>query len=152
MGKITLTMIEVQAMPVLSSLGRRVAQLREARSWTQKQLASEADLSSTFISEIEHDKRNVSSEVLLRLADALDASLDYLLRGEEITREREPDVFPPALSAAAEEQGWSFVDAQAALRVRRTIVARRSPAGTSEKSLQQWTKDDWIDFHRKVFQ
>lgn len=133
------------------TLGKRVAQLRERRGWTQRHLANKARLSPTFVSEIENDKRNISSEVLLKLADALATSLDYLLRGESPPAEREPDVFPPALAAAAEARGWSYAEALDTLKVRRTIVARCSERGAIEKSLQEWTQKDWVKFHRSLF-
>lgn len=133
---------------VPTSLGKRIAYLRERKGWTQKELARQAELSVTFLSEIENDKRNVSSDVLLRIANALGASLDFLLRGEEAAaREREPLLVPPDLARAAEEQGWSYAETAGVLQARNIVVARRS------RSVQEdhWTKESWISFYERLF-
>ena len=66
-------------------LGERIAGLRDRKGWTQKTLADRAGCSVTYLSEIEGGKnRNVSSAKLLRIADELGASLDYLMRGVEM--------------------------------------------------------------------
>ena len=65
-------------MPIV---GDRFREIREARKLTQEQVAEKAAMSKGFLSEIENGKRNVSSEYLLRIANSLSASVDYLLRG-----------------------------------------------------------------------
>jgi transcriptional regulator with XRE-family HTH domain len=135
-----------------STLGERIANLRERRGWTQRQLAEAADLSATFLSEIENDRRNVGAAILLRIADALDASLDYLLRGDDDRPSpRRPVVVPPELSAAAEEQGWSYSQTMALLQTRQVVVARRGGPQSNERTIREWTREQWIDFHRRLF-
>lgn len=135
-----------------SSLGERIADLRDRRGWTQRQLAEAADLSATFLSEIENDRRNVGAAILLRIADALDASLDYLLRGEEDRPSaRRSVVVPPELSAAAEEQGWSYSQTTALLEARQVVVARRGGPQGNERAGREWTREQWMDFHRRLF-
>lgn len=135
-----------------SSLGQRIADLRERRGWTQRQLAEAADLSPTFLSEIENDRRNVGAAILLRIADALDASLDYLLRGEEEEPPlRRPVVVPPELSAAAEEQGWSYSQTLGVLQARRVVIARRGGVAIDERPMREWSREQWIEFHRRLF-
>lgn len=135
-----------------SSLGARIADLRDRRGWTQRQLAEAADLSATFLSEIENDRRNVGAAILLRIADALDASLDYMLRGEEDRPSpRRSVVVPPELSAAAEEQGWSYSQTTALLEARQVVVARRGGPQGNERTGREWTQEQWIDFHRRLF-
>lgn len=135
-----------------STLGHRIAELRSRRGWTQKKLAEQAGLSTPFLSEIENDKRNVSADVLLRIADALGASLDYLMRGErKDSVDREPLTFPPALAEAAEEQGWTYSETAMLLKTQQLVLARRSSGAFKQKPLQDWTSEDWIDFHRRLF-
>lgn len=135
-----------------SSLGERIAALRERRGWKQRQLAEAAGLSVTFLSEIENDRRNVGAAILLRLADALDASLDYLLRGEEDRPSpRRSVVVPPELSAAAEDQGWSYSQTTALLEARQVVVARRGGPHGDDRVTREWTRAQWIDFHRRLF-
>lgn len=138
-------------MDELTTLGRRVAYLRERKGWTQKKLAEETGLSVTFISEIENDKRNVGTESLLQLADSLGTSIDYLVRGEDRSQKvREPLVLPPELADAAEEQGWSVGHARDLLKARGIVIARRTKEGRS-RSESTWSKQDWINFHKKLF-
>jgi transcriptional regulator with XRE-family HTH domain len=133
------------------TLGRRLAHLRERRGWTQKELADRAEISVTFLSEVENDHRNIGSATLLKVADALGASLDYLMRGEtERTPARQPVVIPPELSQAAEDKGWSYGQTVVLLETQRTVLARRS-GGTGARASNTWTTEDWIDFHRRLF-
>lgn len=135
------------------TLGRRIAELRDRRGWTQRKLAEESELSPTFLSEVENDKRNIGSEALLRVADALGASLDYLLRGSDETEmPRRPLVIPPELAEASEECGWSVGHARDLLRTREIVLARRSKRtqGSTRRG-GDWSKDDWIEFHEALF-
>lgn len=47
--------------------------LRHAKGWSQDELALEAEMSRSYLSQIEKGKFYVSLKVLGRLADALDA-------------------------------------------------------------------------------
>lgn len=138
-------------MEELTTLGRRVAYLRERKGWTQRKLAQETGLSSTFLSEIENDKRNVGTENLLQLAEALGTSMDYLATGEDRGREAyEPLVLPPELAAAADEQGWSVGHARDLMKARGIIVARRTKEGRRH-ARSTWSRQDWVNFHEKLF-
>jgi transcriptional regulator with XRE-family HTH domain len=131
-------------------MGKRISELRERRGWTQKHLAERAGLSVTFLSEVENGKRNLSSAKLLRLADELGTSTDYLLRGEHAPAlQRNPVEIPPELSDAAEDQGWTFAQTRALLQTRALILARRTPSGDDAQS--PFTKADWIDLYRRLF-
>ena len=93
----------------MANTGDRIRAIREKRGLTQDQLADKAKISTGFLSDVENGKRNVSSENLLKIANSLGASADYLLRGE--TREtirRQPVVIPPELSEAAGDLGLSY--------------------------------------------
>jgi hypothetical protein len=92
----------------------------------------------------------VGAAILLRLADALDASLDYLMRGEEDRATRRPVTVPPYLSAAAEREGWSHSHTLAVLQAREMVIARRGGA-EDDKTAGQWTTEQWIDFHGRLF-
>jgi len=58
------------------AMGKRIAQRREEKGMTQKQLADRADISVTFLSEVENGKRNISMGKLLSIADELDTTTD----------------------------------------------------------------------------
>lgn len=135
---------------MMPTTGDRIREIREKKKMTQDQLAEAADISKGFLSDVENNKRNISSQGLLRIANSLGASVEYLLRGE--TKEstvQEPVVIPPELSRAAEELHLSYAKTLELLDAHRSVVARRS-----NKSLRNFTVDDWKKLHgaiKKVF-
>jgi transcriptional regulator with XRE-family HTH domain len=136
---------------IAPGLGKRLTELREARGFTQRQLAEKAGLSAAFLSEVENGKRNLSSGKLLRLADELGGSLDYLMRGEQApVRGRTPVEIPPELDDMAQEQGWSYQEASALLQARHLIKARRSPGGSDVPKV--YNKEDWLDLYKRLFE
>jgi transcriptional regulator with XRE-family HTH domain len=132
-------------------LGRRVTELRERRGLLQRDLASRAGLSVSFLSEVENDHRTPGAEVLLRLADALGASLDYLLRGEDPRTEPTPLTIPPSLQEAAEQEHWSYTMTADLLRAQASVVAKRTPGSRGEHPIKQWIREDWLRLHEALF-
>lgn len=62
--------------------GKRIQELRFAHNkMSREKLAELADISTSFLYEIETGKKGFSANVLERLADALDVKTDYILRG-----------------------------------------------------------------------
>jgi transcriptional regulator with XRE-family HTH domain len=122
--------------------GDRIKAAREKRNWTQEQLADAAGISKGFLSDIENDKRNISSESALKIADALGISLDYLLRGEtgQRERDRQPVTIPSALSSVAEELGLSYSDTLTLLEAHEAVVARRSAKLLHPPSAEEWKR------------
>ena len=132
--------------------GKRIAALREQRGWKQRRLTEEAGISTTFLSEIENDKRSMSFDVLLRIADALGTSLDYIVKGEVETQHRQPPlVIPSELAEAAEECGWSLGVTRDLLKARNIVVARRSRDLRTDNQEKILSKEDWIDLHKRLF-
>jgi transcriptional regulator with XRE-family HTH domain len=134
-----------------SGLGERIARLREQKGWTQKKLADRAGFSVTYLSEIESGKdRNVSSAKLLRIADELGASLDYLMRGVEMpVRERRSVEIPPDLDQVAQQHGWTYPETANLLQARQLIRARRGPDGTEVPEV--YSAQDWVDLYRRLY-
>jgi transcriptional regulator with XRE-family HTH domain len=56
----------------------RIKEERLIKGWSQTNLWHATNLSSSALSEIETGKRIPKLETLIRIADALDLSLDYL--------------------------------------------------------------------------
>ena len=127
--------------------GDRIKTARERQKWTQEQLAEAAGISKGFLSDIENDKRNISSESALKIADALGISLDYLLRGEsgERERQRQPVSIPAELSRLAEELELSYRETLTLLEAHGAVVARRSA-----KLLRPPTVDEWRKFYEAI--
>ena len=132
-------------------LGRRIAEQRERRGLLQKDLANQASLSVSFLSEVENERRTPGAEVLLRIGDVLGASLDYLVRGEELRPEPRPVTIPIALQEAAEQEHWTYAMTADLLRAQGSVLAKRTPDGRAERHLREWTKVDWIRLHQALF-
>jgi transcriptional regulator with XRE-family HTH domain len=131
------------------SLGRRVADCRDRLGWTQKTLAERAGLSVTFVSEIENDRRAPGTEALLSLANALGASLDYIVKGVSDTpTTKRPLVLPADLAEAAEEGRWSVGVASDLLKFRQMVVARRSRGGETDEAERALDKNDWKELYQ----
>lgn len=65
----------------LRQFGKRFRQLRLARRLSQEQLAEKANLHRTYIGAVERGERNPSLKSILRIARALDVSLEEVFKG-----------------------------------------------------------------------
>lgn len=135
----------------MAKTGDRVREIREKKKKTQDQLAEAAGISKGFLSDVENNKRDIGSQALLRIANALGASVDYLLQGEtkDLVTEKAPVIIPSALSQAAEELKLSYAQTLDLLKAHDSVVARRSL-----RSQREFTVDDWTNLHKalkKVF-
>lgn len=66
-------------MEMTEAVGQAVRRVRGQRQWSQEQLAAEALLHRTYISDIERGVRNASLTSLVRIADALEVKLSRLI-------------------------------------------------------------------------
>ena len=66
-------------MDVHDRLARNLRKLRQSKDWSQEELAHEANIHRTYISDLERAARNPSIEVVDRIAKALNASMGELL-------------------------------------------------------------------------
>lgn len=74
------------------SIGKNVKQYRKQRGLTQSELAIKANLSRSYLADVEADRYNPSVDTLKGIADALQVGLHVLL-GEEVQQEQaSPDV------------------------------------------------------------
>jgi|ERR1700722_6784973 len=131
----------------MPSTGERIREIREKKRLTQDQLAEMSKISKGFLSDVENGKRNISSENLLRVANALKASVDFLLRGGASvqTQTGEPIVIPHELSIAAEHLKLSYAQTIDLLEAHRSVVARRS-----NKQSKSFAASDWIELHKMI--
>jgi transcriptional regulator with XRE-family HTH domain len=130
----------------MPTVGERIRDIRLDLDLNQDQLAEQAGLSKGFLSDVENNKRNIGSENLLKIANVLGASVDYLLRGE--TSEMvtaQPTIIPPELSQAAEELELSYAATVELLEAHRSVIARRS-----NKGLRTFSVDDWKKLHDAI--
>ena len=68
-------------MDVRKQFGARVRALREARDWSQEELAEQAGLHRTYISSVERGVRNPTITVIYKIAQALGVSLAGMMDG-----------------------------------------------------------------------
>jgi transcriptional regulator with XRE-family HTH domain len=82
-------------------IGRRIAELRERRGWSQRAFAKVLGMNQSILSRIESGKRRVSASELERLAAALGVDLHVLLSGAEAPRSAKLRRPRPALRSPA---------------------------------------------------
>jgi transcriptional regulator with XRE-family HTH domain len=131
----------------MATAGDRIREFRKDLGWTLDKLAEKTNLSKGFLSDVEGNKRNASTENVLKIANAMGASLDYLLRAEQAkaSRNREPVQIPSTLSIFAEEEGLSYTDTLTLLETHSAVIARRS-----NESIKPPTVEDWRRLHKAI--
>lgn len=65
--------------------GGRIRKLRREHHLTQERLAVMLNISVEHLRKIELGKRGISIDLLLDLSNVLEASLDFLLKGQPLT-------------------------------------------------------------------
>jgi len=68
-----------------AQIGARIRELRQSRRWSQSEFARRVGISKTSAGQYEVGDRSPSYEVLVRIADLFNVSLDYLIRGNELS-------------------------------------------------------------------
>ena len=125
----------------MAKVGDRIKDIRTKKGMTQDQLCEKAHISNGFLSDIENDKRNIGSQKLLEIANALGASVDYLLKGETTEYSMNQEVtIPPDLSKAAEELKLSYSETLELLSAHKSIIARRSNKTKKALTVEEWKK------------
>ena len=64
-------------------IGKRIEELRKMKKWTQAQLGEKADIAREQISRYEHEVNDPDFSTVVRLAQALEVSVNSLLSGPE---------------------------------------------------------------------
>jgi transcriptional regulator with XRE-family HTH domain len=108
-----------------TSLGARLRLLRDARGWSQSQLARRAQLNRNVINTAERDRSRPVRDNLVRIAQALEVSVS-VLTGEEAMSDGQPDrvgiTDGPAPVGYTYLQVSCLVRSQTALSVLKLIV------------------------------
>ena len=74
----------MQSKAFRKALGSRLKQLRKQKRWTQKELAGKVEVRFQQLNKYESGLNIPPAEMLVKLADALGTSIDYLLTGNPI--------------------------------------------------------------------
>jgi len=127
----------------VSTVGGRIREIREAKGLTQEQLAARSGMSKGFLSEVENDRRNLSSRILLNIATQLGATADYLLTGTTSATDTPKAIeMPLELSRVAEERHLTHSETIGLLEAYSSLIARRNPQGS-----RRYTEADWRELH-----
>lgn len=65
------------------TIGENVKAIRKERKLTQKQLAERMNISRSYLSDIENNRKNPSSKTLQSISEKLNVSMAYLITGEK---------------------------------------------------------------------
>jgi len=131
----------------MNTVGERIKERRQQMGWTQEQLAEKAGISKGFLSDLETGTRNVSAEYLLKIAQALKVTLDFLMKGDSSKLKTSEVQIPARLSDLAKQQHLSFAQTLMLLDMRLQIKAHRSNTQTDDLE-----KFDWERFYEAVKQ
>jgi len=102
---------------------------------------------NSFLSDLETGTRNVSAEYLLKIAQALNVTLDYLMKGDSSKPKTGEVQIPARLSNLAKLKNLTFAQTLMLLDMRLQIKAHRS--NTHSDDLEQF---DWERFYEAVKQ
>ena len=78
------------------SLGKRITQLRDEMNQSRKELALSLNISYSSMSKYETEERFPDKEMLLKLSDYFNVSLDYLLGRSDTRLEKKNEIYSNA--------------------------------------------------------
>ena len=87
----------------MTTFGSRLRDLRIRKGINQKELSELLKISKSAVSMYERDEREPSFELLERIADFFEVSLDYLIRGEDYHSKAEELLHDPETQVAARD-------------------------------------------------
>lgn len=106
-----------------TSLGKRIKGIRESIGFNQEQLADKATVTKAYISQLESGKRlNPYAPELLKVAKALNTTMEYLLTGQEKFK----DADPGSMDDSLQEIFFELTDTNNGLSVTEDIQFRLS--------------------------
>lgn len=88
----------------------RIKQLREENNWTQLELSKKMNCAMSSIAMYESETRKPSMEVLLKLSEIFDCSIDYILGKSDIRNPEKLKNIPHANSGGVDTTGLDEED------------------------------------------
>lgn len=67
----------------IEEAGKRIRTLRKSAGYTQEKLAVRLGTDKSYLGHVECGRRGCSVDILVRLAEIFDVSLDYLILGDD---------------------------------------------------------------------
>lgn len=83
-----------------------IREARKAKGITMKELGEMIGCSEACVSHYEREKRQPDYETLLKIAEALDTSMDYLVRGDQSGIKKQPVTEDDELVLDAQEKAF----------------------------------------------
>lgn len=99
-------------------LGKRIRAERRKHDLTQEQLAEMAEISESFMGHIERGGRTLSIETLVKISNALDLNIEYIICGEH---NYQPAMLPTEILDALDRMNAS--QRKAFLNMMKTLAA-----------------------------
>jgi DNA-binding XRE family transcriptional regulator len=124
----------------MATVGERVKARRIELGLTQEKLATKANITKGFLSDVENGRRNVGADTLLDLATALSVSLDYLMTGDIVETATTPLEIPTGLADLASKEGLTFRQTRQLLGMGQQIVAHRGNTDRDTSPAFDWPK------------
>ena len=94
-----------------NSMGERIKKLRRERNLTQHQLGEMLGVRTSAISMYEKDQRSANYEIIIKLSEIFNCSLDFLIKGEEDIDTKLKNIMKDELLIAFEDyDSWSVED------------------------------------------
>ena len=92
----------------------RIKQLREENNWTQLELSQKMDCAMSSIAMYENESRKPSMEVLIKLSEIFNCSIDYLLCKSDIRNSDKQidDVLNEAMIGMSKEDYEALTETQ----------------------------------------
>ena len=75
-------MEEIKSIEERLRIGKRIADLRKAKGWTQAQLAAECGLQQAHIARIEAGRYSVGLDTLTYIAQSLGGTIDIVINNK----------------------------------------------------------------------
>lgn len=94
------------------TIGENIRRLRKERKQTQKEMADIIGISRTYLTDLENNRKNLSSKTLQSISDKLDVSMYYLTTGNKAMN----DMTDEELEEQIENSKKSFEDRQLKLK------------------------------------
>lgn len=100
-----------------NALGRRIRECRIKHNYTQLQVAEQLLFSQKHIGNIERGDAKPSVDLLVRIANTLDVSLDYLLQDSlRLQKPEYPDGLPETIEQFLEQQKLEITKLQETIK------------------------------------
>lgn len=93
-------------------IGLRIKEQRELRNWSQDELAEILNISRQSISKWELNKVYTSIDMLIKMSDLFDVSLDELIKGDKELKKTIIETYQQPVSTQSNNQpmnGWEFL-------------------------------------------